>query len=250
MSPSNRAKPSNPRPAVGLEGSDRRQPSVRSVASDAKLSRLLAEPETRLIMRADGVDERELLKTLSAISAKLGERPRGDRTRQSIAEASMPRPGILRPGVGAFLINSEGQVFVGRRRGEDVAGWQLPQGGIHIGESPQAALRRELFEELGIEDFEIVRESAGWHHYEVPQELAHAAWAGRWLGQRQKWFLVIFRGENSAINVATEHPEFDAWRWVSPDDLPELAVSFKRQLYLGLLEEFRVDLSDALRGAR
>lgn len=152
---------------------------------------------------------------------------------------------FYRPAVGIMLLNPKGHVFVGRRidMPAGLAAWQMPQGGIDPGETPREAAIRELKEEVGTDDAEIIAESRVWLHYELPDELrSHLGgwWSERWRGQRQKWFAMRFRGKDADIDPArTEHPEFDAWEWVVPERLPELIVPFKRQLYLDVLAEFR-----------
>ncbi len=148
---------------------------------------------------------------------------------------------FYRPGVGIMLLNDSGKVFVGRRidMPAGVAAWQMPQGGIDPGETQRQAALRELKEEVGTDKAEILAESAVWHHYDLPPEIAGRMWRGRYRGQRQKWFAMRFTGSDADIDPATEHPEFDAWEWVSPDRLPELIVPFKRQIYLDVLAEFR-----------
>jgi putative (di)nucleoside polyphosphate hydrolase len=145
-----------------------------------------------------------------------------------------------RPAVGIMLLNALGEVFVARRLDmPTIPAWQMPQGGIDPGETPRRAALRELKEEIGTAEAEIIGESRGWLHYDLPIELAGSVWGGRYRGQRQKWFVMRFTGRNSDINLATEHPEFDAWQWVAPFRLPELIVPFKRQLYIDILTEFQ-----------
>ena len=161
----------------------------------------------------------------------------------SLPDSELP---FYRPAVGIMLLNAEGNVFVGRRidMPAGLAAWQMPQGGIDAGETPQAAALRELREEVGTDKAEILGESRFWLHYDLPAELAGGVWRGRYRGQRQKWFAMRFLGEDADIDpAATEHPEFDAWEWVAPARLPELIVPFKRQLYLDVLGEFRNLLS-------
>jgi putative (di)nucleoside polyphosphate hydrolase len=143
-----------------------------------------------------------------------------------------------RPGVGVMLLDPQNRVFVGRRI--DMAGdnWQMPQGGIDRGESPSAAALRELKEEIGTDKAEFLAESAQWLRYEVPQTIARRVWGGRYRGQMQKWFAMRFTGTDRDIDVATAHPEFNAWKWVPAADLPALIVPFKRQLYRDILAEF------------
>ena len=148
--------------------------------------------------------------------------------------------GAYRAAVGIMLLNSRKQVFVARRIDlPAISAWQMPQGGIDQGETPQQAAMRELAEEIGTGKAEIVAESRGWMTYELPAQLAAMAWGGRYRGQRQKWFAMRFTGCDADIDLATAHPEFDAWRWVMPEDLPDLIVSFKRQLYIDIVTEFR-----------
>jgi putative (di)nucleoside polyphosphate hydrolase len=143
-----------------------------------------------------------------------------------------------RPGVGIMLLNRRGKVFVARRVDLPGEAWQMPQGGIDHGEEPREAALRELAEETGIDRAEILAESMGWLRYDLPAELLTRARHRRWRGQRQKWFLMRFTGSDGDINLAAGEPEFDAWKWVPVQDLPQLAVPFKRQVYLDLLAEF------------
>src|SRR5215472_2205619 len=145
-----------------------------------------------------------------------------------------------RPAVGVMLLNRAGQVFVARRIDmPTTAAWQMPQGGIDPGETPRQAAFRELREEIGTDKAEILGESRVWLKYDLPVELARGVWGGRYRGQRQKWFAMCFTGDDADIDLATDHPEFNAWKWVSPERLPDVIVSFKRQLYFDILAEFR-----------
>jgi putative (di)nucleoside polyphosphate hydrolase len=142
-----------------------------------------------------------------------------------------------RPAVGIMLLNPDNRVFVAQRR--DLPGaWQMPQGGIDPGEEPRQAAFRELAEEIGTANAEVIAESAQWLRYDLPPELVGRVWGGRYRGQAQKWFAMRFLGRDAEINLETEHPEFDAWQWVPAADLPRLIVPFKRQLYLDILAEF------------
>ena len=158
-----------------------------------------------------------------------------------LSDSDLP---FYRPAVGIMLLNPAGLAFIGRRidMPAGLAAWQMPQGGIDPGETPRQAAFRELKEEVGTDKAEILAETRGWLHYDLPSDIASRMWGGRWRGQRQKWFLMRFTGEDADINPATEHPEFDAWEWVEPRRLPELIVPFKRPLYCDLLAEFREHL--------
>lgn len=145
---------------------------------------------------------------------------------------------MYRPCAGIMLVNSNRKIFVGQRIDNDFEAWQMPQGGIDDGESPRDAALRELVEETGTDKAEIVAESSGWYYYDLPEELRAKIWGGRFIGQKQKWFLMRFTGDDSDINLATRHPEFRAWRWAEPHELPMLIVPFKRRLYEEILAEF------------
>ncbi|MEE8279733.1 MAG: RNA pyrophosphohydrolase [Alphaproteobacteria bacterium] len=145
-----------------------------------------------------------------------------------------------RKGVGAVLINAEGQVFVARRIDTPGEAWQLPQGGIDEGETPRQAVLRELAEEIGTDKAEIIAESADWLRYDLPGELADTVWGGRYRGQMQMWFALRFTGAEEDIDLeASRRPEFTDWKWAALEDLPRLIVPFKRALYEDIVAEFR-----------
>ena len=149
-----------------------------------------------------------------------------------------------RKGVGIMLLNPAGLVFVARRIDAPGEAWQMPQGGIDAGETAREAALRELEEETGTAKAEVVGETRGWLRYDLPDELASRAWRGRYRGQEQKWFAMRFLGRDSDIDIATEHPEFSAWRWVAIGSLQDLIVPFKRRLYADVVAAFG-DLADA-----
>jgi putative (di)nucleoside polyphosphate hydrolase len=154
--------------------------------------------------------------------------------------ASLP----YRPNVGAVLFNADGLVFIGRRRQHPTqeaapGGWQLPQGGIDANEDPRVAIFRELAEEIGTDRAEIIGEHPEWLTYDLPADIVGTALGGKYRGQRQRWFALRFTGDDADINLqAEEHPEFDAWRWARLEELPDLAVPFKRAIYETLVVSF------------
>ena len=143
-----------------------------------------------------------------------------------------------RRGVGILLLNREDRVFVAQRIDSQVDAWQMPQGGIDPGESPRDAARREMQEEIGTDKAEVIAESREWLRYDLPADLQRRVWDGRYRGQEQKWFAMRFLGLDSDIDIATEHPEFNDWKWTNLRALPDLIVPFKRPLYRRLVEEF------------
>ena len=143
-----------------------------------------------------------------------------------------------RPCVGIFLLNNDGLVFAGRRIDSRAEAWQMPQGGIDAGESPLQACMREMREEIGTNTAELVSQHDDWLYYDIPLPLADRLWQGRYKGQKQKWMALRFTGDDSDINIATEEPEFCEWKWLSPHDLVDLAVPFKRDVYQNVLTAF------------
>ena len=144
-----------------------------------------------------------------------------------------------RPCVGIMLINQDNKVFVGQRLDQIAEAWQMPQGGIDEGESPEVAALRELKEEVGTNKAEIVAQSRDWLTYDLPVDLIGKLWKGRYRGQRQKWLAMRFLGSDQDIDIATHEPEFMAWRWIEPALLPDVIVPFKRDLYAQIVAEFR-----------
>ncbi|WP_445193200.1 RNA pyrophosphohydrolase [Sphingomonas sp. Tas61C01] len=145
-----------------------------------------------------------------------------------------------RPCAGIMLLNRDGKVFVGQRLDSTLEAWQMPQGGIDDGEQAEEAAIRELGEETGIaaDLVELVAVAPDELFYDLPPEMVGKIWKGRWRGQRQRWFLYRFLGEDSDVDIATVHEEFRAWRWADPADLPAIIVPFKRTLYEAVLAAF------------
>ena len=153
----------------------------------------------------------------------------------------MSGKGRYRRGVGVMLLNGDGEVFVGARIDNTDEAWQMPQGGIDdTDEDEWATALRELEEETGIPPHlvERVAECPERMKYDLPEELRGKLWGGKWVGQDQDWYLARFLGRDRDVNIATKHPEFREWKWIEPEQLPELIVPFKRDLYRQLLREF------------
>jgi putative (di)nucleoside polyphosphate hydrolase len=148
-----------------------------------------------------------------------------------------PRP--YRRGVGIALINRRGDVFVGQRFDSAEPAWQMPQGGVDKGEEPRAAALREMLEEIGTDKGEIIAETDGWVRYDLPPDISTRIWKGKYRGQEQKWYLVKFSGQDSDINIATEHPEFSQWKWLPFHELPNVIVGFKREIYAQVVKAFQ-----------
>ena len=152
----------------------------------------------------------------------------------------------FRPCVGVMLLNARGLVWIGRRfekQNDDGIGkwWQMPQGGIDAGEDPAPAALRELSEETGVTSAEIIAESPDWFKYELPGHLIGKSWGGKYRGQTQKWFALRFNGLDSEINLKPpgHKQEFDEWRWAKMDDILDLIIPFKRQVYVDVIATFR-----------
>ena len=146
-----------------------------------------------------------------------------------------------RPAAGVMLLSREGKVWVGQRRDSTLQAWQMPQGGLDPGEEPLEGALRELEEETGIgrDLVEILARCPRELTYDLPEDLIGKVWKKRWVGQRQTWFLARFLGRDEDVNLETAHPEFRAWKWAEPAELPAMIVPFKRDLYRQLLSAFR-----------
>lgn len=142
-----------------------------------------------------------------------------------------------RKGVGMMVFNDKKKIFVGKRIDNQTA-WQMPQGGVDDNEEYETAARRELFEETGIQSIRIIKKSKEMYTYDLPENLLGKIWKGKYMGQKQNWFLIKFLGPDSEINLNQKYPEFNQWKWVEIDELPRLIVPFKKKLYLSVIQEF------------
>ena len=138
-----------------------------------------------------------------------------------------------------MCIRDRNKVFVGKRKDNPVNKWQMPQGGVNEGEKLIDAMKRELKEETGIKNIKILKEIDGWSEYELPENLLGKIWRGKYRGQKQKWFIVKFIGDEDEINLKTGKPEFIEWKWLDIENLPGVIVEFKRKVYEDLLPKIR-----------
>ena len=146
----------------------------------------------------------------------------------------------MRTGVGIIVLNKDNLVFVGKRKDNPGDKWQMPQGGVDEGEDYITAMKRELVEETSISSIKVIKELEKIYQYELPENLIGIIWKGKYRGQKQKWYITRFLGEESEINLNTKHAEFIDWKWIEPKLLPEVIVSFKKDLYLKLLTEINL----------
>ena len=145
----------------------------------------------------------------------------------------------LRNGVGIIVLNKENKVFVARRIDNAQNFWQMPQGGINKGEDFLIAAYRELKEETSIKNVELIKELEGTTTYELPSRLLGIIWKGKYRGQKQKWFLMKFFGDDKEINIKTKNPEFLDWKWIELDQITEVVVDFKLHVYKELKEKVK-----------
>ena len=136
-----------------------------------------------------------------------------------------------------MVFNNKKKIFVGKRIDNQKA-WQMPQGGIDDNENCETAARRELYEETGIQSIRIIQKSKQEYTYDLPEHLLGKLWKGKYMGQKQNWFLIKFLGPDSEINLNQKYPEFNEWKWVDINELPRLIVPFKKKLYLSVIKDF------------
>ena len=145
----------------------------------------------------------------------------------------------LRSGVGIIVLNTNNKVFVAKRIDNPKNFWQMPQGGVDEGEDFLKAAYRELEEETSIKNVELIKELDGTITYELPDRLLGIIWKGKYRGQKQKWFLMKFIGEDNEINIKTKHPEFLDWKWIDLEQITEVVVDFKLHVYKELQEKVK-----------
>jgi len=137
----------------------------------------------------------------------------------------------FRSGVGIIVLNKKNKVFVAKRIDNSKNFWQMPQGGVEKNEDYLTAAYRELEEETSIKNVELIQELSGLTTYELPAHLLGIIWNGKYKGQKQKWFLVKFLGDDSDINIKTKYPEFSEWRWIDVNKITDVVVDFKLNVY-------------------
>ena len=149
----------------------------------------------------------------------------------------------LRTGVGIVLLNSKNQAFVGKRIDNPVNFWQLPQGGVDKNEDLLCAANRELKEETSVESVKLIKEIDQWLTYELPKNLLGKIWKGKYRGQKQKWFIMRFVGNEEEINIKTKNAEFKEWKWINVNQLINVVVSFKLDVYKSIVKELNILLN-------
>ena len=146
----------------------------------------------------------------------------------------------MRQGVGVIVLNKNNEVFVAKRKDNPVDKWQMPQGGIDLNETPFEAMIRELAEETSIKNIKVLKEIEKSLEYELPPNLLGKIWKGKFRGQKQKWYIVKFLGNDEEINLNTKHPEFIEWKWINYNLLTDVIVDFKKEVY----EELKIELKN------
>ena len=143
----------------------------------------------------------------------------------------------LRKGVGIILLNKSNQILVGKRIDNPSSFWQMPQGGVDQNENLFDAAKRELYEETGVVSIKLIKEFDYWLEYNLPNYLIGKIWKGKFRGQKQKWFIMRFLGNNSEININTKKPEFLDWKWINQIELVNVVVKFKIDVYRTITSE-------------
>ena len=146
----------------------------------------------------------------------------------------------LRIGVGIVLLNSKNKIFVGKRIDNPKKFWQMPQGGVDKNEGLIQAAKRELKEETSVKSVELIKELDEWFEYNLPNNLIGKVWKGKYKGQKQKWFIMKFLGNDKEINIKTKHPEFFEWKWIELDKITDVVVDFKLNVYKKIQEEVKI----------
>ena len=149
----------------------------------------------------------------------------------------------MRSGVGIIVLNKKNKVFVGKRKDNPGDRWQMPQGGIDVGEKYIDEMKRELIEETSIRNIKIIKQIEQTYQYQLPDNLIGIIWKGKFRGQKQKWFIAEFLGNDDEVNLNTKHQEFIEWKWIAADTLPNVIVEFKKKLYQDLLKEIKLVIS-------
>ncbi len=145
----------------------------------------------------------------------------------------------LRIGVGIVLLNNKNKIFVGRRIDNPKKFWQMPQGGVDKNEELLQAAKRELKEETNIKSIKLIKELDEWTTYDLPKNLLGKVWKGKYKGQKQKWFVMKFLGDEKEINIKTNHPEFFEWKWIELDKITDVVVDFKLDVYKKIKEKVK-----------
>mgnify|MGYP001408660075 CR=1 FL=1 len=145
----------------------------------------------------------------------------------------------FRSGVGIILLNKDNKVLVAKRIDNQKNFWQMPQGGVDVGENYLTAAYRELEEETSIKNVKLIKELDGLTSYVLPKNLLGVIWKGKYRGQEQKWFVMEFLGQDSEINIKTENPEFCEWKWIDLENITDFVVDFKLHVYEGVKKKVK-----------
>jgi putative (di)nucleoside polyphosphate hydrolase len=145
----------------------------------------------------------------------------------------------LRIGVGIVLVNNQKKVFVGKRIDNPKNFWQMPQGGVDNNENFLKAAKRELEEETSVKTVKVMKKLNKSLIYYLPKNLLGKVWEGKYSGQKQKWFVMKFIGDDSEINIKTKHPEFLEWKWIELNHITDVAVDFKLNVYKKIKEKVK-----------
>ena len=145
----------------------------------------------------------------------------------------------LRSGVGIVVLNKYNKVFVAKRIDNPKNFWQMPQGGVDEGENFLSAAYRELEEETSIKNVKLIHEIDEITTYLLPKHLLGVIWKGKYKGQKQKWFLMRFLGNDNEVNINTNKPEFLEWKWIDLDMITDVVVDFKLEVYKTLQKKIK-----------
>ena len=158
----------------------------------------------------------------------------------------MPNSKKYRANVGAVIFNKNGSIWIGKRSDiKNSSEWQMPQGGIDKNEEPEKAVYREVYEETGIKSIKIIDKINSWIKYEIPKHIAKKKWNGEYIGQKQKWFLLYFYGNEKEINInLSKKNEFESWKWDKSTNIENKVPKFRKNVYKKVFNYFSTKIDD------